>query len=161
MPKQILGSAPPPIQDSVTGQGGILTEPWRQWFARLPDTLSSIPARINAVGLTAQSASIAATDFSGGALLEGLYRATYYARITQAATTSSSLTVTFTWTEGGVLQTAVGVPIVGNTTATGQTDSAMMRLDKGTVPRYATTYASVGATAMNYSFNVILEKMIT
>jgi hypothetical protein len=161
VPKQILGTAPPPIQDSVTGDGGLLTEAWRQWFTRLPDTLSSIPSRINAAALTAQSASIAATDFSGGALLEGLYRATHYVRITQAATTSSALTVTFTWTEGGVAQSAVGVAVTGNTTATGQSDSALMRLDKGTVPRYATTYASVGATPMLYSFNVVLEKILT
>lgn len=161
MPKQLLGEAPPPIQDPVTGKLGLLSEAWRNWFARLPETLNAIPARINAVALSAQSASITATDFSGGALLEGLYRATYYARITRAATTSSSLIISFTWTEGGVSQTAVGTAIVGNTTATGQSDSVMMRLDKGTVPRYATTYASVGATAMNYSLSVVLEKILT
>ena len=161
MAKELLGSAPPPVQDRLVGEDGLLTAAWRKWFERLPDTLDAIPSRINAVSLNSQSTSLPATDFSSAVLLAGLYRATYYARITQAATTSSSLTVSFSWTEGGVTQTATGAPIVGNTTATGQSDSIIIQVDKGTAVNYATTYSSTGATAMQYAIRFVLEKIKT
>lgn len=161
MAKELLGTAPPPVQDRVVGEDGLLTVAWRRWFERLPDTLDAIPSRINAVSLSNQSSSIAATDYSNAVLLEGLYRATYYARITQAATTSSSLTVSFRWTEGGVVQTATGSAIVGNTTATGQSDSIIIQVDKGTAVQYLTTYSSSGATPMIYAVRFVLEKIKT
>jgi hypothetical protein len=159
MADRLLGLAPPPTQDPVVGPGGLLSTSWLQWFTRLPATLAAIPSRLNAVSLTAQDASLPATDFSGGLLGEGLYRATYYARITQAATSSSSLTVAFSWTEGGITQTATGTAITGNTTTSGGSYSTLMRVDRGSAVNYATTYASSGATPMLHSLFVVLEKI--
>lgn len=161
MAEKYLQQAPPPVNDRVSGPDGLLTSAWRDWFERLPATLDAAPLRISAVSLTTQAASLAATNFAGATLLAGLYRATYYARITRAATTSSSLTVSLRWTEGGVVQTAVGTAIVGNTTATGQSDSILINIDAGSQVQYLTTYASVGATAMQYAINFALEKVRT
>ena len=156
---RLLGSAQPPLQDEVLGKNKLFSDSWRNYLSRLPATLDAIPSRLNVAELAGQGGSVSATDLAPGTLLEGLYRVTYYAHITQAATTSSSLTVTFTWTEGGVVQTAVGTPIVGNTTATGVSESFMFRMDKGSAVTYATTYGSVGATSMTYSLDVVLQKV--
>jgi hypothetical protein len=156
---RLLGSAQPPLQDKVLGPNGLLSDSWRNYFSRMPATFDSIPNRLNVAELAGQGGSISATDLAPGTLLEGLYRVTYYAHITRAASTSSSLTLTFTWTEGSVLQTAVGTPIVGNTTATGVSESFMFRMDKGSAVTYATTYVSAGATSMQYSLDVSLEKV--
>ena len=161
MAEKYLQQAPPPIHDKVIGSDGLLSPTWRDWFERLPATLDAIPSRLNEVSLTGQAASITTTNYANAVLLAGLYRATYYARITQAATTSSSLTVSFSWTEGGVTQTATGAAIVGNTTATGQSDSIIIQVDKGTAVNYSTAYASVGATPMQYAIRFVLEKIKT
>lgn len=125
----------------------------------LQTTIANTPLRLNTVELSAQAASITATDFSGGTLAAGLYLATYYARITQAATVSSSLEVAFGWTDGAVLQSFVGDAITGNTTATSQSGTVLLRTDAGEDVTYETTYASVGATEMEYSLDVVLLKV--
>ena len=102
--KILLGSAYPPLQDKVSDKEGILTPPWLDYFSRLPSTLASIPNRISSVTLSLRGASISSTDFSGTVLAVGLYRIAYYARITRAGSTSSTLTVSFGWTDGAVAQ---------------------------------------------------------
>lgn len=163
MALKYLESWVPPLETPVVepGRGFLLTETWRRWFGRVPSLFTSIPNVLNVATLTAQAASIAATDFQNTRLQAGTYRATYRAQITRAATISSSLTITFSWTDGGVTQTAVGDAIVGNTTTTGQSDSILMRVDAGSAVQYSTTYASVGMTAMQYGFSASLERLQT
>ena len=86
-----------------------------------------------------------------------MYRVTYTARVTTPATTSSSLTITISWTAGGVTQSIVGAAMTGNTTATLQTATMAPKIDQATPISYATTYVSVGATPMAYELDVILE----
>lgn len=155
---KFLGSAPPPLQDPIVGDR-FLTDSWRAWFGVLPATLDSICNRRNTVSLTAQAASIGATDFSGGLVKAGLYRVSYYARITRAATTSSTLTVTLGWTDGGVAQNQAGTAMTGNTTATSQSGTCLIRSDAGAAITYTTTYGSVGATTMLYSLDSSIEQV--
>jgi hypothetical protein len=149
----LLNGRPDPLED-------LLTEVWANYLSRLGDTVNASAIRIvPAVQLTAQGASIAATDFSGGGLSAGLYRIGYYARITRAATTSSSLTVTFDWTDGGVSPSQAGTAITGNTTTTQQNGFLLIRTDAASPVRYSTTYASVGATTMTYALYIVLERL--
>jgi hypothetical protein len=159
MALKYLDAATPPIQDPVIDPKNEhrLTESWLRWFGRLPSMLQSIPNIINTIQVAGESDSLPATDFSNTSLEMGLYRATYRVQITQAATVSSSLVVTFSWTDGGVAQSASGTAIVGNTTSTGQSDTILLHVDAGTEVQYSTTYASVGATPMVYSFYTSLE----
>ncbi len=159
MPIKYLDLTPPPLQDKVIRTDGLLTDIWLRWFGRLPATLGAIPSIVNTVTLATQGASVSATDFSGTRLLVGTYRATYHAQITQAATTSSSLTVTIGWTDGAVAQSISGAPIIGNTTATGQSGGALIHVDAATAVNYSTSYSSTGATAMQYSLNLLLERI--
>jgi len=135
---------------------GLITRPWQDWFSNLLRVISAVSTSVRSVSPSDQSASIGATDLAGGAINAGLYRITYYARITQAATVSSSLTVTFDWPDGGVVPTFSGAAITGNTTTTYQTGTLMVRAS-GAPIRYATTYASVGGTPMKYRLDVVLE----
>src|SRR5512147_1295744 len=141
-------SAPPPFRDAlVHTKTGNLSDGWYQWISRMPATFHAIPSVLNLVTLEEQGAAIVTTDFSGMVLPAGVYRASYYAQISQAATVSSSLTVTIGWTTWGVAQTQAGTAITGNTTATHQSGSMILRSDAGTAVTYAAAYASVGATS--------------
>lgn len=160
---RFLEASNPPILDQMLDptKGLRLTDAWRNWFGRLPEFLGSIPALLNNVVLTGQTTSLSATDFANTLLLPGEYRASYQVQITTAATTSSSIQVVFTWVDGGVTQTAYGNTLIGNTVTTGESGSILIHVDKSAAVQYSTTYASVGATAMVYSFHASLEKVKT
>jgi len=166
----VLTSAPPPVQDPISRKRraqfrkgeedpleGFLTQAWLEWFSALSSTIDNTVSMNTSISLSSQTASIAATDISDGALAPGLYKVSWYARITTAASTSSSLTVMIDWTDGGVTPTYTGTAITGNTTTTVQSDTQMIRVDRNAPVRYSTTYASVGATPMEYAITFTLE----
>jgi hypothetical protein len=111
------------------------------------------------VSLSAQAASIGTTAIPTSSLASGLYRVTYYTRITTAAGTSSSLITTFTWTDGGISCSLSSAALTGNTTSTVGTGSALINIDASSPISYSTTYASVGAPVMAYSLYITLEEM--
>lgn len=133
------------------------TEPWVKSFQEQADRVETSPQRRAAVSLEDQGAAIAATSIPISGLTSGVYRLSYIARITRAASTSSSLTVTLQWTHGGVSISQAGAAITGNTTATQQNAHLLIYADQGTPIRYSTAYASVGATSMQYALIVIAE----
>jgi hypothetical protein len=104
-----------------------------------------------------QEASIAATDLTGANLKTGLYRLTYHTRITRASGGGSSLTVTVSWTDGGVAQSQSGAAIVTNTTDSMQSNTWAIHIDTGSPVRYETTYGSAGIPTMQYRLDVFLE----
>lgn len=144
------GNKPDPLE-------GMVTTPWIDYLSRLVTVISQNPNRVNSVELTAQGASIGATDMSGGALNAGLYRVSYQARITRAGTVSSSLTVALAWTDGGVAVTFSYAAVTGNTTGTTDSNTRLIRIDGASPITYSTTYASVGATTMQHSLDLTLE----
>lgn len=157
--------APPPqywnardvITNAVTDS---ITDTVRQWLLSVTGRVQQSPQVLKTVALTGQGAAIGATVIPLGALAPGTYRITYYARITQAATVSSSLTVTLQWTDGGVGQTATFAAITGNTTATSQTGSIVVDIDQSTNLTYSTAYASVGGTSMQYKLTILPELLL-
>ena len=171
MPITPLGNAPIPLQDRVSAsprediirdggedkQAGYLTQPWVEWLNLLAAQVQASPYLQNNVTYTAQTATIAATDFTGGSLTTGLYRLTYYTRITRAATTSSSLTISFTWTDDTVALSLTYAALTGNTVTTGQTNTALVKIDAASPVLITATYASVGATSMEYKLYVGIE----
>jgi len=128
------------------------------WITSLTQDVDAAPARLDTVELTAQAASISTTPI-GTPDADGLYRVTFYARITRAATVSSSLTVTLSWTHNGVTVTHSFSAVTGNTTTTFQSDSLLIRADAATPVSYATTYVSNGATTMQHSLDIVLEQV--
>lgn len=138
---------------------GLITTVWQDWFTNLLKIVGAVPSRIRSVSVPAgTAASIAATDMAGGALGAGLYRFSWAARLTQAASTSSSLAVTLTFNDGGVAQTYSWAAYTGNAVNAPQTGTILFRTD-GAPINYATTYASVGGTPMQYQGDFILEQV--
>lgn len=150
---------PIPWRTSILEVDGKLTgrANWGAWFLALHNAVDATAQRIGrAVGLSTQSASLAAATVVP-VPATGLYRVTYYARITRAATASSSLTVTVRWTDGGVALSLPGAALTGNTTATFQTVTFLLQADQGTNITVETAYSSTGATTMQYTLSARVE----
>jgi len=142
---------------------GYITQIWLRFLSQLQQTVGASAVRLNSIPLTAQSASIGATDFSGGGISGGLYLVQAYARITTAATTgaaTSSLIVTLGWTDGAVAQTEAWPALTTNTVTTKMTGPAKtIRVDTNSPITYATTYASDTAGQMQYSLDLVLSRV--
>lgn len=161
----IVNQAPVPIREPITTPprkpddplGWRMTVPWIEYFTSIVAAVDERPSRLNSVSRTDQSASISATDFSGGSLSAGLYRVSYYVRVTQAAGTSSAINVTLSWTDGGVSQSRTSASVNGNTTTSIDMDTWLIHVDTNSPVRYATTYISVGSPVMKYRTDLTLE----
>jgi hypothetical protein len=146
---------PPGMKD---GLEGTITDPWIRYMQTLQTVVSAQPQRISLMELDTQGASIGATALPTPTLTEGLYRITWYAAITRAGSVSSSLTVTLAWTDRAIAKTYSGAAIVGNTTATVQSQTQMVRSDANSPITYATTYADGGgAVSMQYALDLVVE----
>ena len=135
-----------------------IADGWLRYLVAQAQITSQGPNQVAApTSLTGQSASIGATSIVPGQVASGLYRLAYYARVTQAATVSSSLTVTLGWTDHGQALTVSGAAMVANDVTIPQSGTIMVYLDALTPITYATTYASAGGQAMLYQLYVLLS----
>lgn len=158
-----LTPAPPPdylvereqLTNRVTDR---MTQAFRQWLLSLTTLIQSSARVLATIRLTLQSASIGSTVITLPTLAAGTYRLTYYARITTAASVSSSLTVGFGWTESTAAQAVTATPITGNTVTTVDSGSFTMDVDQATSLTYSTTWAPVG-TPGAYRLTVIAEQL--
>src|SRR2546425_527659 len=137
-----------------------LTKPWYLWLAAVILRVQAAPEILKVVSLTNQSASIGTTAIPIGSISAGLYRINWHARITTAASVSSSLTVTIGYTDNAISCTQSGAALTGNTTATVQGGMAILRSDGAAPLTYSTTYASVGGTVMIYKLDVVAERLL-
>ena len=137
----------------------LISSPWYQWFFSVAQHLGQTPQAVEtATTTTPQSASIAATP----ALVTqtgGLYRVSYYLRITKAAGVSSSVTVTIGWTESGIPLTLSGAALTTNTVTSVQSNTWLVRADGATSITYATTYVSNPAADAQYRLDVVVEQV--
>lgn len=149
-----------PLINTEQGRFGTPSTPFLIYMRDQRAALEAAPAGFDPVALTGQGAAIATTSIpTDGDLSAGLYRVTWYARITTAAGVSSSLTVSFGWTDGAISQTHSGAAITGNTTTTFQSGTLLLRTDAASPITYATTYASNAAGVMRYSLYITLERL--
>lgn len=160
MPFQL---APPPSTlverdqetNRVTDQ---ITIVFRQWLLALTARIATSGHLSTPATVSGGTGSIGVTPI-GVAVSAGVYRLSYYTRITRAATTSSSVTVTISWTDGGVACSKSFTAVTGNTTATTGSETYLVRADGGTNISYAVTYASVGGTSMIFDAIVEMEAL--
>src|SRR3990167_1844420 len=132
---------------------------WLQYFSDQAATIDEKPSRKAKVNPTGQGAAITTTPIPLGSIPPGIWRISYVIRITAAAGVSSSVTPTFSWTDGGLAQSASGAAITGNTTTTVQFGTLIIRVDDSTPISYATAYASDGAGIMRYSLDIVCEAL--
>lgn len=126
-----------------------------------PSTMvTNIINGVTTIDLTAQQASIGFTNWYTPQA-PGFYQINAYEKVTQAATTSSSLTFNYGWKDGtdGTAQSFSSVAVTGNTTATLNLLTNSIYAGAGTAITYGTTYASVGGTVMQYELHIRLISM--
>jgi hypothetical protein len=152
-------NVPIPHYDPVVKPDRFLTEAWERWFDQLQIIIEACAVRIASVSLTDQDGPIVPTDLTDGGLDSGLYRVSYYARITTPATINSSLTISVFWTDGGINQEFTGAAIVGNTTQSFQSETQLIHVDALSPVRYEVDYLSVGAQSMEYALYITLEEV--
>jgi len=123
-------------------------------------TWQAVSSSANAtVNLTAQSAAKSVTTLFTP-VNDGLYQIAYYAKVTTAATTSSTIgpfTVTSTDPDGNTV-VSVGESTSQNSTTNGFINGIIPVYAKGgTAIQYALSYASSGATAMAYDLYIVVS----
>jgi hypothetical protein len=151
----------------VEGSNQFLSRFWLRYFQSVVDVVNNSARKLVLFSVTGKNSAIAATALDTGALDPGLYRITYSARVTTAATTgaaTSSVTVTISWMDGDVAQSQSGAAMTGNTTATEQNGTVFVHNGTNTlvandVVKYATAYASDTASQMQYSLYVLAERI--
>jgi len=158
---------PPPLNTSIVeiakGPGitqGAMTRAFHSWLQSVVNRVqatSYAPPASPPVNLESQNASIGLTSLLASA--SGLYRVHWRFRVRTAATTSSSLLVTVTTTEGAVTVNQASAAYTGNAVDAPQSGTFIVRADASAPIQYATTYASVGATAMLYDLDLFLESL--
>jgi hypothetical protein len=142
-----------PMVDPRTGR---IASVWYRYFSvAFLGRLNAAPYVAKSIQRPNQAAAIGATSLSQGSA--GLYRVSWFVRITQAATVSSSLTVTIAHTDGGVNVSQAGAAVGGNTITTLQSGIVMVRADAATAITFAVAYTSAGATPMLYTITVAIE----
>lgn len=120
------------------------------------DADGSLIVGVATVTLTAQAAAIGTTTLLS-LPAAGLYRISYYHEITRAATSSSSTQLTLSWTAAAAQSTA-GASIATNVLGDIARGTLVVRVASGSIT-YSTTYASSGATTMQYGLTITVEKI--
>lgn len=154
---------PIPINEPLTSDNpnSYMNGYWYRWLSKLVG-LSANSATIlgSTVSLTNQHASIGLTGIPLPTLANGLYRVTYYARLTTNDGVSSSLAVTIGYTDKAVTCTiAPRVTLTADAVTAGLTDSVMVRIDQSSQLSYKTTYASNTPNKAIYDLVIIVEQI--
>ncbi len=132
---------------------------WDNWFQGIANRLNSSAEQVGSANLSAQSASVSATNVNAMIIPAGFYRVTYSQAVTRAASVSSSLTSRFDWTFNSVAQSVTNAAMTGNTTTTHQEGTLPIQVDASSNLTYTLTYASSGGTSMLYNFRASLEAL--
>jgi len=123
---------------------------------------NGIPSELATVDLTAQTAAIGTTTlYAVPATGAGMYRISYTAKVTTAASTSSTLGVlTVGYTDAdATTPTIVGATNTGNTTTSLVQDTVIVYAKASTNITYAMGYITSGATPMAYNLHIKCEAL--
>jgi hypothetical protein len=154
----LLNPLPLPTSTTLVTADRMMDWFWVQYFNNRDQRIESTASTVTTTAVSTQSASIAATPIDVGTAA-GIYRLSIYARLTQAATTSSSLMVTIGWTDGTVSVSKAYAALVANTVTTVLAETLPVQIDANASLTYATTYASVGGTPMIYRLAIAAERV--
>ncbi len=155
------------LRDAQGGLTGKVSWPWLKW---LQQALSSrVVAEAEVI---AHAAAIAATTLLA-VPISGLYRVSFAAKVTQAATTSCVLggtngfQIVYTDKDDSVVVTTpAGIPfgstaalLAVNTAQNQQSGEVLVWAKVSTDLQYLFDYTSVGATPMQYSLHIKVERL--
>jgi hypothetical protein len=159
-----LEFAPAPIRDPIAEQQGesgrlMLPRVWIDWFASLGLRVDQQTHTLNIQEEFNLSGAVPPTPIITGALSEGLYRVTYYVRITTPASTSSKLQISIGWTDDAVSCSVQAEELITNTVGTVQSQTLLVRNDQAAPITFAVDYTSVGGSAMQYNLFIMVEQV--
>jgi hypothetical protein len=140
----------------------ILSKTYRDFLSAVGDELDRTAQNVafrSTVNLSQQAASIPTTPMTLGALPAGLYRVSYYLRVTQAASLASAAQVTLSWTEQGVPLTLAGEALDANDVSAVRVGTILVMIDANTAIGYAVDYTSDGATPAQYRLRIVVERV--
>jgi hypothetical protein len=151
---------PPTISPITMQQGSTLSSDWTRWMLALWGTVSAQPIVIGTrLNLTKQNAAIPQTAFPSPALRGGLYRITWYVRITTPDPVSSSVALTIGFSDSGLALTIPIPALTGNTVLSVLSGTTIVFSDQATAMTYATTYASNTPGTMKYRLAAAVEQV--
>jgi hypothetical protein len=130
--------------------------PWTEWFSAVTSAFNGVSRRVASGAWTTHGASIAASTLAEK-LEAGVYHLGVCLVLSRAASVSSSISVPISWTSGGIARTLTAL-ITSNLTSTLQSQYIVIRVDADSSVTYTATYASSGATTMQYALDIVLEK---
>lgn len=152
-------SAPPPEGSRVIDDRALITRDWLDWYIDILGRIDGAIRKLNTISLDDQAASIGSTSLPSASVDAGLYRVTYYIRVTQAASVSSSIAITLNWQDNTINCSITSPALTGNVVTAVMTDSALLQVDRAAALTFATTYGTVGAIPMKYKVRILLEKV--
>lgn len=145
-----------PFREPIAGKW-LVTDRWRIWLRDLfLATTEQTSKRIASVTIPSGAGAIATTPFPTGSLAGGLYRVSVFAHIVVAATISSSLIITISFTHHGVACALQTDDLNGNLTTSVRSATFPIQIDAGTPISYRATYAS-SAAGMQYALAAAVE----
>lgn len=141
---------------------GYASMPMNDWMLGVDGQLDTTFAVLGRADVASSGASIGVTPLTPAPPGAGTYRVSYYLAEIQADNVGSTVTVTFSWTDGGITRSLSGAALVLNSTAAAQTGTLLLVVDGGTPISYSTTYGTTGgAPPMLYKLAIRLEKVST
>jgi hypothetical protein len=141
----------------IEGIAKPLSKDYTLWFLQLNQIIQSTVKQVRATSLTGQGGSIAPTSLN--VTQAGTYQVTWTVRITQPASTSSSLQVSVGYSDGGIPVTDTGPAVTGNLVTTVASGVFTVVSDAASPVTFSTTYASVGVTPMQYKLTVVCTQV--
>ena len=168
----VLNNVPPPTGDPIAQtrrpqfkdqrdpKEGLITEAWENYFGHQTALSEKFSARVANVSLTNQSTSIGATDMTDGTLSAGLYRLTYYFRITTVDSIGSDVQLVIDWQDGSQTLVFTGATVITNTLSSYQTGSLpLIRVDALAPVRYSTNVVMASGDG-RHSLYIVLDEVL-
>lgn len=138
--------------------GYMMAKDFGIWLnASVLQPVASSPQFFPAVNLTAQSSSLTTTPVPLPTLATGAYRISYYTRKTTADGVSSSLTITFSWTEGGQALSLSGSALTNDAVTAVQSGTLLILSDASSPISYSVAYGSNTPGAMKFRLYILVE----
>ena len=151
---------PVPNNARLVDDRGFITRAWVDWLNSQAEGVANSSSLVSGTtNLATQEATIGTTALPIQVVSLGLYRVNTYVRVTQPATSSSSIQVSVHWTESGQPLSASATALTGNTVTTVQGAVFTVLVDGATTISYSTAYSSSGATPMQYRLFVAAERV--
>lgn len=150
-----------PVREPIVGEGNLVADRWRIWLRNLRQDVNTQSARLAAVVLDGQSASIGTTAFSTPTLPSGQYRVSVFGHVTTVGSVTSSLILSVLFTHKTIACNFPTTALTTNLTTSVVSQTFDFSIDGGSPISYAATYAANAAASMVFSAAWILESLNT